>query len=316
MMVMMFAANFGSLRKSSMNMKRTFAIAFLVLVTQLEMCWAFTSGFLPRNRRLPSHGASTSRQQPDSRVPLQAAFISEIASAYSYGLTNFHLATESMTGGVLCGVGDAMAQINERIGSEDEEKQAEESDAHPIDYGRLARFALKGLGGGMIWSGWYSIVDGLSLEMTQNFLAMISPDDPLAFGENAERAGRTVSSILLEQFIAAPLVYSLWDIPFPMLMSGAPVESVPGQVKSKIGGLLMENAKVWSFVNIIIYNLPLKYRLPAMCTADVFWQAVVAGVAAEATADADTTTDFETSEQQRSKEASAEKRRFSRRLTE
>jgi hypothetical protein len=55
-----------------------------------------------------------------------------------------------------------------------------------------------------------------------------------------------------------------------MIMNGAPVESVPGQAKEKIGPLLLENAKVWSFLNVAIYNLPVQYRLPTMSVADIF----------------------------------------------
>jgi hypothetical protein len=67
-------------------------------------------------------------------------------------------------------------------------------------------------------------------------------------------------------------------------MNGAPVESVPGQAKEKIGPLLLENAKVWSFLNVVIYNLPVQYRLPTMSVADIFWHSVIASVAAEAAA--------------------------------
>ena len=107
---------------------------------------------------------------------------------------------------------------------------------------------------------------------------------------------QTVSAILLEQFVACPLIYSLWDIPFPMIMNGAPVESVPGQVKQKIGPLLTENAKVWCVLNIVIYNLPVQYRLPTMSVADIFWQSVIASVAAEATADASAEQDLDVDE--------------------
>jgi hypothetical protein len=131
------------------------------------------------------------------------------------------------------------------------------------------------------------MVDGLSLSLSNQVLDSISSGivtKRLSLEENAfiECRKATVSAILLEQFVACPLVYSSWDIQFPMIMNGAPVESVPGQVKGKIGPLLLENAEVWSFLNVVIYNLPVQYRLPTMSVADIFWQLVIASVAAEA----------------------------------
>jgi len=50
-----------------------------------------------------------------------------------------------------------------------------------------------------------------------------------------------IISILLEQFVWFPIIYSLWDIPFPMLLRGGDVEEIPSQVQSTIGGLLWDN---------------------------------------------------------------------------
>lgn len=265
-------------------------LSLVLLVLALEQTCAF------QNVGISSRRAFASPRKP-AAAPLQAAFISELAEIYSYGMTKYYLATQSVTGGVLCGVGDAMAQVKERVfDTEDSDDDDQEQNTIPdftrmdgdsIDLKRVLRFALKGLGGGIIWSQWYSISDEWSLTLTNDFFHMLMTSDDAVFSDGIHRAVRTLCSITLEQMVACPLVYALWDIPFPMIMSGAPVESVPGQVKDKIGGLLIQNAKVWSFVNIIIYNIPVEFRLLAMSTADVFWQAVVAGVAAEATADAE-----------------------------
>jgi len=255
------------------------AVLLLVLVAQCDVSAAFQTSH-SRRAFAPRQTAPHSRGQP-----LEAAFVTELASMYSYGMEKYYLATQSMTGGLLCGVGDAMAQVKERFTTKKELDFSLTTDNDAIDFGRVFRFALKGLGGGIIWSQWYGMVDGWSLELSSDFLNMIG--DEGAFGDGIHRAAKTVSAIMLEQFVACPIVYSLWDIPFPMVMNGAPVESVPGQVKQKIGPLLMENAKIWSFLNIIIYNLPVEFRLLAMSTADIFWQSVIASVAAEATADAD-----------------------------
>jgi hypothetical protein len=41
----------------------------------------------------------------------------------------------------------------------------------------------------------------------------------------------------------------------------------------------VENAKVWTLVNILIYNIPVQYRLLVMSVANVFWQSVVSKIA-------------------------------------
>lgn len=259
------------------------AIVLLVLVSELAATCAFQSkGIRHHATRRPP--AFCSRQREYARGnPLQAAFITELAGLYSYGMAKYYLATQSFTGGVLCGVGDAVAQVKERLFEKENKKLDFTSNA--IDLDRVLRFALKGFGGGLIWSQWYGLADEWSLQLSNDFLNMIGND--VVFSDGIHRAARTIAAILLEQFVACPIVYSLWDIPFPMLMNGASIESVPAQVRTKIGPLLMENAKVWSFVNIIIYNIPVEYRLVAMSTADVFWQSVIASVAASAAADAD-----------------------------
>jgi hypothetical protein len=71
---------------------------------------------------------------------------------------------------------------------------------------------------------------------------------------------------------------SLWDIPVPALLSGSPLRTIPSQVQSKIPELVVENAKVWTLVNIIIYNIPVQYRLLVMSVANVFWQAIVSKI--------------------------------------
>jgi hypothetical protein len=43
--------------------------------------------------------------------------------------------------------------------------------------------------------------------------------------------------------------------------------------------MLTANMKLWTPVNIIIYNAPLKYRVILSATADVFWQSIVSSIA-------------------------------------
>lgn len=132
------------------------------------------------------------------------------------------------------------------------------------------------LGGGIIWSNWYALNDSwsdtITLDMVQQF----------AIPQNYEWIAKTFTSIALEQFVACPIVYSLWDIPVPALLQGTPPSEIVPQVKAKIPGLLLENAKVWTFVNIIVYNIPIQFRVLFMSACDVFWQSVISEtVAAE-----------------------------------
>lgn len=91
---------------------------------------------------------------------------------------------------------------------------------------------------------------------------------------------KTISSVALEQFVACPIIYSLWDIPVPALLKGTPPKEIVEQVQGKVGGLLLENAKVWTLVNMIVYQVPIEFRVLFMSVCDVFWQSVVSDVAA------------------------------------
>jgi len=88
--------------------------------------------------------------------------------------------------------------------------------------------------------------------------------------------GRTIVAILLEQFFWVPLVYTFWDIPVPTLLS-KDIEntSIPSQVQTKLPGLLVDNAKVWTFINIIVYNAPVQYRVLISSMADILWQSIL-----------------------------------------
>lgn len=89
---------------------------------------------------------------------------------------------------------------------------------------------------------------------------------------------QTIVSILLEQFIASPIIFGLWDLPILSLMHGAPPASIPGIVRQKLPKLLITNAKLWTFVNIFIYNIPLKFRVFVLSIAIVFWESLVSSI--------------------------------------
>jgi hypothetical protein len=82
----------------------------------------------------------------------------------------------------------------------------------------------------------------------------------------------------MEQFIACPVLYTFWDIPITSLLRGSPMRQIPAQIDEKLGPLLIANAKVWTIVNIITYNIPLELRVLYTSIADIIWQTINASI--------------------------------------
>jgi hypothetical protein len=89
---------------------------------------------------------------------------------------------------------------------------------------------------------------------------------------------KTIVSILLEQFIACPIIYGLWDLPILSIMHGSPLASIPGIVRQKLLKLLIANAKLWPVLNIVIYNIPLRFRVFVLSIALIFWESLVSSI--------------------------------------
>ena len=89
----------------------------------------------------------------------------------------------------------------------------------------------------------------------------------------------------LEQFVWCPLLYSLYLIPLSAVLNGAMLRDVPGEVRRRVGPLLIANAKVWTPTNVIIYNVPLTYRVFAANVIDLLWAAICSETAAECGSD-------------------------------
>jgi hypothetical protein len=92
---------------------------------------------------------------------------------------------------------------------------------------------------------------------------------------------RTIVNLLLEQFIACPLIFGLWDLPIISLMDGKPLIKIPGIVRQKLIKLLIANAKLWTVANVVIYNAPLNLRVLLVSLADLFWESIVSTVASK-----------------------------------
>jgi len=97
----------------------------------------------------------------------------------------------------------------------------------------------------------------------------------------------TSLSILIEQFIWCPIVFGAFDIPVSTLLNGGSLTSVQKEVNSKLNGLLVSNAKVWTLANVLIYNAPVLWRPAVSNCFDLIWQSVVSDVVADCGKDED-----------------------------
>lgn len=230
--------------------------AAVLLLTLLVFSPSSSEAFAapPIKHVIPSSSSTTT----STSLPALPEVAVQLSTTYSYCLEAYQLPTQMATFGAFSATGDAIAQQVE-AGGEAYDKQEREYDPT-----RTFHYLLKGLGGGIIWSSWYSVADPLALGLTR---AVGTP-------EMLEPAARVAAAIFLEQMVACPVAYALWDVPVPALLRGAPVRSIPGEVRAKLGPLLLANAKVWTPVNVVTYNLPPEWRLPFCSVMDLLWQSV------------------------------------------
>jgi len=86
---------------------------------------------------------------------------------------------------------------------------------------------------------------------------------------------------LIEQFVWCPIVFGTFEIPVSTLLNGGSLTSVQKEVNSKLNGLLVSNAKVWTLANVLIYNAPVQWRPAVSNCFDLIWQSIVSDVAAD-----------------------------------
>ena len=215
---------------------------------------------------------------------MNASPIQFIAEAYSNSLVQYPFVTRGATGFFLCGIADVIAQIR---GYESDNIQDPESNQihipvpflEIINMPRLARFATKGFFGTIIWAVWYDYSDHLLNR--NNVLAVLKTVGILGASDAVQNVARTGMLILVEQFVTCPLIYGLWEVPISTLLNGSPIARITYEVKDKLGDMLIENAKVWTLANIIIYNTPLQYRTTIANVMDIIWQSIVSDFAAD-----------------------------------
>eukprot|EP00978_Attheya_sp_CCMP212_P000934 scaffold1983_cov45-Attheya_sp.AAC.4 len=150
-----------------------------------------------------------------------------------------------------------------------------------LDWQRTRRFSYKGLGCGVIWSFWYRFADTFTDQLmgTKFLVGMVATT--AASSGSMYRVMKTIASIFLEQMVACPIIYGLWDLPMLTLLGGKPPSAIPREVRSKLPKLLIANAKLWTFVNLLIYNTPLQYRVYALSGAEIIWQSIISLIASK-----------------------------------
>lgn len=195
---------------------------------------AFTSSSITNgsvSKIQPSIGVAANTLRMSSETNILVDF----GAGYSTLLENQLYPTQSATGGVFSLLGDAIAQVVEGKSGGDRQQQSYDSQRGLI-------YFLKGLGGGVMWTYWFGVVDPLASEMTSVVLLGQNPSPTM------EQATRTGVSILLEQFLVCPTFFTLWDIPLPALLRGSSPRQIPAQIQEKLSPLLVANAKVWTYV--------------------------------------------------------------------
>eukprot|EP00977_Amphora_coffeiformis_P008908 scaffold2021_cov176-Amphora_coffeaeformis.AAC.3 len=172
---------------------------------------------------------------------------------------------ECATAAVMAGLGDVLAQVQAQ-------KTTNPSEKFVLDKKRTFQFMLKGFGEGFLWTVWYRSAEKWSFGITRSIIG------GMAASHFLKTLVGTVVSLLLDLTLACPFIYGLWDIPFPALLKGTPWRKLPKLIHEKLGEMLLASVKVWTPVNILIYNVPVQYRVYIMSCADVFWQMIVSSI--------------------------------------
>jgi hypothetical protein len=220
-------------------------------------------------------------------------------SLYESCVNQYYFPTQSMLGAISAILGDAIAQITTSTMSTEETQGApryrKESTLGGTDYGfnydlnRGMAYFCKGLGGGIVWAAWFDFADVWTNDCTLAFLSKCSTtmiwNQPSLIAPSThdilQQTTQTTLSILSEQFLVCPLLYGLWDIPVTTLLLGSPPRQVPIQIQEKLCPLLVNNAKVWTVVNVVTYNIPVEYRVLFSSAADVLWQVINAKITSQ-----------------------------------
>ncbi|OEU16935.1 hypothetical protein FRACYDRAFT_239531 [Fragilariopsis cylindrus CCMP1102] len=220
----------------------------------------------------------------DISSAMELPVVNELVSSYGYCLKNHFFPTQSITNAVLTMVGDGFAQSKENSDNnsnsqeQEQEQQQQQNQESVYDPKRGMTYFFKGLGSGILWAIWFEQADVLSKELTQSTLSHYHIPSLPSQQQHIETALQTIISILMEQFLICPILFATWDIPITSIMSGTDVKQIPKQIDDKLIPLLTANAKVWTLVNVITYNIPLQYRLLFTSGASIVSETINSGI--------------------------------------
>lgn len=239
--------------------------------------------------------------------------VPDLVSTYGYCLKYHYFPTQSITNAVLTAVGDGIAQ-SEEAGSNDVDVDVDVDNTknqlgggYSYDPKRGLVYFFKGLGSGILWAWWFDFAEVWSMELTQSALSQVattttsnfqqqSTTEMLEFATGTSvvasttavlsfqaQAVRTAINIALEQFLVCPLLFTFWDIPVTASMRGSPLRQIPAQIREKLPPLFVANAKVWTGVNLVTYNIPQEYRLLFASGASIVSESINAGITSKRT---------------------------------
>lgn len=279
---------------------------FLLLVCSSFSVSAFTAP--TTTTTLTSFGRAFQQNQctpaPTSRATRLHLSFNDVVSTYDHCLKYHYFPTQSVTNAVLTAVGDGIAQSVEANENENNPQQPKDANAvSSYDPKRGLVYFFKGLGSGILWAWWFDFAEVWSVELTRSALSHLdSVADFLSRGSTSleyatdatagsipsttmlsvkAQALRTAINISLEQFLVCPFVFSFWDIPVTGVMRGAKPDEIPAQIRQKLPPLFVANAKVWTGVNIVTYNIPLEYRLLFTSAASIVSESINAGITSQ-----------------------------------
>ena len=164
------------------------------------------------------------------------------ADLYDTVLVAHPMLTKCLTSSVLFGFSDVLAQVSESaaLGPTPADAAVSPADpatiaaSEPLNIARVVRFMLTGIGSGICWHHWFGfeqqVVDDLTAGMQEGSTLLLT--------------ARTVLGIALEQFVMIPFYFSLYLIPVVSLQNGVRPSAMPDEVRGKLPGLFVNNAKV------------------------------------------------------------------------
>lgn len=228
--------------------------------------------------------------------------IRQVFDSYSNALVKFPFTTKGITAFFLYALSDVIAQIQsleKKIQSIQEKKEHLTQDTKnelkisladkmsALNMPRLLKFSIKGVFGTSVWEVWFDYSEKLLDRRNVHRLLKIasmkngSGGSSIAISRMAEKSTQVFLMILLEQFIASPLYFGLFELPISTILNGAPLSRIPHEIEEKLVSMLYANFQVWTPANVVVYSAPLKYRTVICNIFNIFWQIIVSNFAAD-----------------------------------